>query len=287
MNLDNNETLHNVAILCCGGSLKYLDLLKNDKIDYVILVNYFWSSSNINNNSREPLWKKKCVYEFLKNKKIILWTRDLDGDIKSLIDNLNVIKCYYSIWSTSLLNDYKWINNYKDPYLIKKLRLTSKSRWSSNGKVFEVIPNKLFEHCAEDIIFFVESVKEFEKTNYKDNTKFKMWLSTFGHAMDYSIVYLNPKKIYIVGWDLYEGGSINNQHQYANIKDPIIFRGCNIRDEWINGSKSCLLKKIKNNPTIDFELLTYINFEENIPSQYTKGENHNLNSLKNLKIKSF
>jgi hypothetical protein len=56
---------NNIAILCCGGSLKHLDLLQNDKIDYVILVNYFWQSSNFNNNNKEPLWKKKCVYEYL------------------------------------------------------------------------------------------------------------------------------------------------------------------------------------------------------------------------------
>ena len=87
------ELSNDTAILCSGGSLKHLNLLEQKKIKYVILINYFWFSSSYGGRSKEPLWKNKYVYNFLKDKEIILWTRDLDGDIKSLFENLNVIKC--------------------------------------------------------------------------------------------------------------------------------------------------------------------------------------------------
>ena len=271
----------NIAILCCGGSLKYLNKIINNKIDYVILINYFWHDGY--NNSKSPLWKNKYVFNFLKDKKIILWTREIKGDIKSLIDNLNVVKCYYSKWSNTLLDDYKWLNNYKDPYLIKKLRLTKKKKWKVGNKIFELIPNDLFKDCIEDLCFFVENIRILEKT--KNKNEFKMWLSTFGHVIDYSIKYLRADKIYIVGWDLYQGGSLNEQK--IGVKNDIIFRGINVNEQWLNCSISCFMKKVMNNPKINFEMLTYINFNDKIPSQYDKNEYHDLNSFKNLKVISF
>ena len=273
--------LNDTAILCSGGSLKHLNLLLDKKIKYVILINYFWNDpkNKYKGSDKEPLWKNKFVYDFLKNKEIILWTREITGDIKSLFKNLNVIKCFYSRWSTTILDDYDWLNKYKGSYLIKKLRLTGEKYFTFGNRNFEIIPNKLLEYCKDDLIFFVENIAIFKKKGYSDSKYFKMWLSTTGHALDYALIYLNAKKIYLIGWDCYEGGSVNNQ-----LNVPIIFRGCDVRKEWVNGSKSCFLKKVKDNPKISFELITYMNFETKTPSQYEDNEYHNLDELTNLKI---
>ena len=278
LDVRNNKPESKVAILCSGGSLNKLNLL-NEKIDYVILINYFWFDGS--NNSNIPLWK--TIYEFLKGKKIILLTRDLNGITNEMFQNLNIIKIFKSQWSTSLLKKYKWLNNCE--HLKKKLRLTEKKKFIiANNKVANILPDFLFNYCKEDLINWNKGYNEFERTNFTDINLKNWWLSTFGHSIDIAIKLLNSKNIYIFGWDNYEGGSLNDQK--IAIKTDIIYKGIECRKQWVEGNKAVFINKVLNNADIKFNLYTYSKYN-NVPQHYEKNLKYDINTIPNLNIFSF
>ena len=268
-----------LAILCSGGSLKNLNKLPKN-IEYVILINYFWADDK---NSSEDLWKNEIVYNFLKNKKIILFTREINGNIKDIINNLNIVEAWYSRWSYKLCNEYKWLKSKEHIYTRKKLRFSKQESYNVCGLQFKILPNKIFKYCKDELILYNLSYLMCEKTNFSDVSYKRFWLSTLGHAIDLSVNNYHTKDIYIIGWDCYEGGSLNKQ--IVGVDQDITWKGLQCRKQYINGIKSSLLNKVKTYSDVKFNLYTFANFNLPIVNTFEADKiNYDLELFKNFKL---
>lgn len=156
--------MNRIVILGRGVSLKRLNELNNDQIDTIILVNEFWDCPYINNS----YYKDPLVYDFIKNKKIILICSPICNfsNIKPFLKSFNIIGKYKTNFSKRIRIGKKGIMDLLPNTLIDKyIHLTKNYRFT--GSLGVAILYAIFILKTNDITIF--GLDFYEKNYYISN----------------------------------------------------------------------------------------------------------------------